>query len=403
MHHVSLRSMVLAALAVLLCTIVLLGFESSSLFMELRSSAIRTAFLRGSTSGSRTGAAELKELMTPELIAQIASQENDCLKPMHVHLVWIGDIDKAPPNRLKYTDMGYELTVHTSVEEILDGFQPYVLKAYKQAIPNVVGYDFLKLAMLYKFGGLAADADTFPAIPASEIQWPTDCDVVLGKEARANPWEKPIYRRSGANVYGLNRPFQILNWAMAASAPRNPHVKRLMEMAMMHFFGLRDMEFDVVQDVSGSGLMTDYVAMLHEQEGRSYFNVFQDGKHVPVQRLCLTDGYLYGAWIHHDFHGSWKNEQGDVTEGGGGELVSAGDTGAVQGESSQLAAGSLGEFDAGSRYEGARITTGSLGGDTTGSSQGGRARSASVILQDDAGEDLDAFHSTAGSEANVSA
>ncbi|GAB9475218.1 hypothetical protein Gpo141_00012320 [Globisporangium polare] len=250
---------------------------------------------------------DLDELMTAELIAQIESQENDCLSPMHVHLLWIGDINKAPQSRHKYTDMGYSLTVHTSAEEILEGFHPYVLEAYKLAVPNVVGYDFLKFAMLYKFGGLSADADTKPTIMASQVQWPADCDVVFGKELRNDNWRKPVFLDKGHGAYDMNRPFQILNWAMAVNKPRNPHIKELMKGAMMHFFGRRDMEQTLIQDISGSGLMSDYVALLHEKGGRSYPDVYRDeSRYYPVQGMCLTDGYLHGKWIHHDFLNSWR-------------------------------------------------------------------------------------------------
>ncbi|GAB9475222.1 hypothetical protein Gpo141_00012324 [Globisporangium polare] len=297
-----------ATLVTLSCSIALLGLESSSMGVGLHLNAIHTAFLRGSAPVNGTDEVELGELMTPELMEQIASQESDCLKPMHVHLLWIGDIDKAPTNIPKYTEMGYNLTVHTSAEDVLDGFLPHVIRAFKLSVPNVVGYDFLKFAMAYKFGGLTVDADTVPMVPASEIQWPAGCDVVLGKEARAENWEQPSYRPSGANTYGLSRPFQILNWAMAANKPRNPHVKQLMEMAMMHFLGLRDMGFNFIQDISGSGLMTDYVAMLHEQEGRRYQDVYNDERqYIPVQGLCLTDGYLHGKWIFYEAHGTWKD------------------------------------------------------------------------------------------------
>ncbi|GAB9475223.1 hypothetical protein Gpo141_00012325 [Globisporangium polare] len=251
------------------------------------------------------------EHMTPALISEIARRPaNYSLSPMHVHLVWIGDVSKAPPSMKNYTEMGYELTVHTSAEKILEGFQPHVLRAFNLAVPNIVGYDFLKLAMLYKFGGIAADADTAPARPASEIKWPKDCDVIFGKEnfIPKEQFSKPLYHTNGSRrAYPFNRPFQILNWAMAASKPRSPHIKKLLEMAMMHFLGLRDMEFDFIQDVAGSGLMTDYVALLHEQEGRNYEEVYHDGETIPVQGLCLTTGYLSGYWINHEFIGTWKD------------------------------------------------------------------------------------------------
>lgn len=250
---------------------------------------------------------DLDELMTPELIHSIETQHVNPLSPIQVHLIWIGDLSKAPNDRAKYSEQGYNLTVHTSAEEILQGFHPFVLKAYHQAIPTVVGYDFLKFALLYKHGGFAVDADTHPVTPASELKFPSDCDVIFGKEAVASKWEKPVYRQSGGPTYGLNRPFQILNWAMAAARPRNRHVKYMLRAAMMHFFGLRDMDSGLIQDISGSGLMTDYVALLHEKAGRSYRDVYLDrSRYVPVEGLCLTDGHLRGDWIDHSFLGSWK-------------------------------------------------------------------------------------------------
>ncbi|GAB9477283.1 hypothetical protein Gpo141_00014347 [Globisporangium polare] len=265
---------------------------------------------RASEQSAQTNAPhldDLDELMTPEMIKKIETQRVDPLSPVQVHLVWIGDISKAPKGRQVYIDKGYQLTVHSDPEAILDGFHPYVLKAYHQAIPTVVGYDFLKFALLYKHGGFAVDADTSPAIPASEIKFPSECDVIFGKEAVASNWDKPVFRDTGGPTYGLNRPFQILNWAMAASRPRNRHIKYMLKAAMMHFFGLRDMEGDLIQDISGSGLMTDYVALLHEKEGRNYRDVYLDrSKIVPVEGLCMTDGQLRGGWIDHHFLGSWK-------------------------------------------------------------------------------------------------
>ncbi|GAB9464466.1 hypothetical protein Gpo141_00001896 [Globisporangium polare] len=249
----------------------------------------------------------LDELMTPELIRKIESEQIDPLSPIQVHLIWIGDLNNAPEDRFRYTEQGYNLTVHTSAEEILEGFHPFVLKAYRLAIPKVVGYDFLKFALLYKYGGFAADADTKPVVHASEIKFPSDCDVMFGKEAVATDWEKPVYREKGAATYLLNRPFQILNWVMVASKPRNKHTEWFLQTAMMHFLGLRDMEYNLIQDISGSGLMTDYVALLHEQAGRDYREVYDDrDKYIPVEGLCLTDEYLTKKWIYHVFLNTWK-------------------------------------------------------------------------------------------------
>ncbi|TYZ64397.1 hypothetical protein PybrP1_012360 [[Pythium] brassicae (nom. inval.)] len=298
-HHLGYA--VIALMVVSLGCAALLGFESSFLSKNVVIATTQRA------EAASMAMFDMEELMMPELIEQIENETDDPLSPVHVHMLWIGDLNHAPYERHLYTDFGYKLTVHTDPEEILKGFHPHVLKAYKLAIPAVVGYDFLKFAMVYKYGGLSVDADTSPSIPASALHYPSDCDVVFGKEAQLSRWDRPVYRQVGSNTYGLNRPFQILNWAMAARKPRNPHIKWLMRTAMMHFFGLRDMELSLIQDISGSGLMSDYVALLHEQEGRSYPEVYRDeSKYYPVQGLCLTDGYLHGKWIRHAFHGSWK-------------------------------------------------------------------------------------------------
>jgi len=315
----SIRVATVAMVLVLLLCGVLVAFESAIVpevvVQRLRRAAPATVQLTTTTTTTTSETShkddeQYDELMTPELIAEIESrQSNEPISPMQVHLIWIGDIAKAPPSMKNYTDLGYHLTVHTSAEEILDGFHPYVLRAFNLAVPAVVGFDFLKFILLYKYGGIVGDGDTSPARLASEIKYPMECDVIFGKEnfIPKDAFTKPMYRKDGVGkTYPFNRPFQVLNWAMAASKPRNPHVKRLIEMAMMHFFGLRDMEFDFIQDVAGSGLTTDYMALLHEREGRSYQEVYSNSTVIPVRGACLTSGYLSGHWIKHDFHGSWK-------------------------------------------------------------------------------------------------
>ncbi|KAF1313164.1 hypothetical protein FI667_g17635, partial [Globisporangium splendens] len=292
----------------------LVALESSlvSTLVQLPKSALHATLLRRESNAYPLTADDLaNELLTSEWIAKIAQeQENECLNPMHVHLVWIGDIDKAPPTIHNYTDRGYRLAVHSSTEEILDGFHPYVLKAFKQAVPQVVGFDSLKFALLYKHGGLVVDADTTPSIRASELEYPMECDIIFGKETHLPKGVyagHPKYITEGARDYPFSRPYQLLNWAMVASKPRNKHIKKLMEISMMHFFGLRDTEFGTVQDMAGSGPMTDYFALLHEREGRNFPDTFDDPSIVPVDGACMTDGHLTGGWIQHPNLGSWKN------------------------------------------------------------------------------------------------
>lgn len=256
------------------------------------------------------------ELMTPALLETIRNQDSDCLDPVQVQLLWIGDMSKAPKEIRQFTDQGFNITVHTSVDEILDGFQPFVRKAFELAIPTVVGYDFLKFLLLYKYGGFVVDADTTPQLPATAVAFPVDCSVIFGKEYHMpKEWfTAPQYREEGGATYPLVRPYQLLNWAMAASTPRNVHIGRLIEMCMMRFFGLRDMEYKLIQDIAGSGLMSDYFAMLYEREGKSYPEAFDNPEIVPVDGACMADELFTGKWIFHHYLGSWKLRQQETED-----------------------------------------------------------------------------------------
>jgi len=131
--------------------------------------------------------------------------------------------------------------------------------------------------------------------------------VLLGKETHLKPgkFSAPTYRAVGGATYGYNRPFQLLNWAMAATKTRNRHVEEMIVSAMRHFFGLRDMEQDLVQDVAGSGMLSDYVALLHEQHGLDYATSFEDVRVRPMEGLCMLDDELRGGWIEHKHMASW--------------------------------------------------------------------------------------------------
>lgn len=294
------RRMVYAT-ALLSSIVVLLGY------LQIIPSLLRVDMgVEGMHLALRGGAFTQRELMTPQLIAEIENKEVDPLSPMQVHALWIGDVTKTPAAIYQYEKNGFNFTIHTNAEEILDGFHPYVLEGYKLAIPAVVGYDFLKLALLYKYGGLAVDADTVPTVNASEIEYPGECDVVFGKENHIQFDGKPTYRIEGGNTYKYSRPYQLLNWAMSTAKPRNKHIKYLLEASLMHFFGLRDMELRVIQDIAGSGLMTDYFALLCAEHNLNYPDVYHNNSIIPVDGICILDKVYWGEWIRHCSLGSWK-------------------------------------------------------------------------------------------------
>jgi hypothetical protein len=256
----------------------------------------------------------------PLMVTGYTPFERDESLPPQVHALWIGDPSLVAERLKQYGQMGFEMTIHNSIDDILDGFAPHVRHAYELAIPRVVGFDFLKLLLLYKFGGLVVDADTYPLVFAHQVTYTSDCRVLFGKEAHLDPWQfdKPTYRKVGGITYGLNRPYQLLNWAMLAREPRNKHVAELIDGAMRHFYGLRDMDESLVQDVSGSGLMSDYVALLYAEHGLDYVAAFNDMAPAvtvsAVDGLCILENELRDGWIHHDFMNTWRQPEQVVEE-----------------------------------------------------------------------------------------
>lgn len=249
------------------------------------------------------------------LLSDYTIVERDEALPPKVHALWIGDPSRVAQGLKRYGQMGFEITIHNSVDDILEGFASHVRTAYELAIPRVVGFDFLKLLLLYKHGGLVVDADTYPLVFALQVTFASECLVLFGKETHLDPWQfsAPTYRKAGGNTYGLTRPYQLLNWAMLARGPRNPHVAALIDGAMRHFYGLRDMEESLVQDIAGSGLMSDYVALLYAEHGLDFIAAFNDP--VPaasisaVDGLCMLEDELRDGWIHHDFMNTWRQPE----------------------------------------------------------------------------------------------
>lgn len=244
-------------------------------------------------------------LLLPEYVERSASDHFDA---KHVRAVWIGDLERMPARILEYHDKGYNLTLYNSAEAVLDGFSPHVRRGFQLAIPSIVSIDFLKFLLLYKYGGLVVDADTFPSVPPDGIEYPAGCDAIFGKEVhlRDDQFERPIYRKEGHNTYLYNRPFQLLNWAMVGVKPRNRHVRELINASLRHFFGMRDMVQAIIQDVAGSGLLSDYVALLHAERGLDFVAAFKDRVVHPVDGVCMNEDELHGRWIAHSFLTSWN-------------------------------------------------------------------------------------------------
>ncbi|KAF0693964.1 Aste57867_15118 [Aphanomyces stellatus] len=145
--------------------------------------------------------------------------------------------------------------------------------------------DFMKLLVLYYFGGLVTDLDTEPRKPfPSEWTGPTTtlatCDVVLGVETNCFDDEC---------VQGYVRKGQIQNWSMWARRRHSRFLGHLIEYVVDRYRNTTAFPpFDPhppVQDVAGSGPITDFVALYGNLSRPHYdVNTTDDDHATTLQR-----------------------------------------------------------------------------------------------------------------------
>ncbi|CAK4079438.1 unnamed protein product [Aphanomyces euteiches] len=128
---------------------------------------------------------------------------------------------------------------------------------YDMAHLPILQADMLKLFALYYLGGIVADLDVEPikqfpqAWSGADTPFAT-CDVVLGIETACY---------DDICVKNYVRKGQIQNWAMFARRRRSPFLGELVRYIIKKYDTFPRHRFLPVQEVAGSGCITDFVAL----------------------------------------------------------------------------------------------------------------------------------------------
>ncbi|KAF0696564.1 Aste57867_12686 [Aphanomyces stellatus] len=200
----------------------------------------------------------------------------------------------------------------------------------EQAMLNDTAYlpilqaDFMKLLVIYYLGGLVVDLDIEARAPFPDSWTGPDtalatCDVVLGVET-------DCYDDECAKT--MVRKGQLQNWAMWTRRPRSPFLGLLLEYVVAKYKTLEPHNMHItVQEVSGSGTITDFVnlyggldrphyqvtttTMGHslETDRSSVLRIVRYGEEVCVTGSHWTGGGCVGereCLIGHQFESSWR-------------------------------------------------------------------------------------------------
>ena len=130
----------------------------------------------------------------------------------------------------------------------------------------VVLADFMKLLNLFYFGGVVADFDVVPLKPFPDAWMNTPslnhCDAYFGLEHDCF---------EGDCVPSMSRSGQIQTWTTFVRRPRLAFIRYLID-AVVENIGQRDIkkDFDDIQDISGSGVITDTI---RSYLGRDYVDM----------------------------------------------------------------------------------------------------------------------------------
>lgn len=175
----------------------------------------------------------------------------------------------------------------------LQEYLPEYIGAYGQFKHNVQRADFLRLALVYVFGGFYMDLDMLALTPLDDLR---SHSLVLGEEKTVSQEEKARL--------GLKHDKRIANYMFGAE-PRHPFMKCVMER-MMEFSTVPIHSQQELLDTTGPGLLTD---MYWDNVDK-----FQDITLLENrERWCLVPGHHeischFGDYAAHLHAGTWRKE-----------------------------------------------------------------------------------------------
>ncbi len=146
--------------------------------------------------------------------------------------------------QVNHPDWNIRLYNKDDAQDILNQDLPEYIEAYNAFYHNVQKADFLRLALVYLYGGFYMDLDMLSLKPLDELR---KYNLVLGEEK--------IVCQAEQEALNLRYRLRIANY-MFGGIPKHPFLRRIMdEMAERATIILKSQQ--EILDITGPGLLTD--------------------------------------------------------------------------------------------------------------------------------------------------
>lgn len=175
---------------------------------------------------------------------------------------------------------------------ILKSYLPEYVESYNRFTHNVQKADFLRIALVYLYGGFYMDLDMLSLKPLDDLREHT---LVLAEE-------KTIGKEEQAAL-SLKYHLRIANY-MFGGIPKHPFLLKMMNK-MAHRASLTIRSQQDILDITGPGLLTD-----------TYWDTYQDFPDIVllrnIDKRCRQPYHTeiachFGDYAAHLHTGTWRN------------------------------------------------------------------------------------------------
>lgn len=221
--------------------------------------------------------------------------------PNTIHLIFLREDEVFPElfsncmQRIKNMHPFWNVHLYSerNAQEILKGHLPHYLEAYNSFQYNVQKADFLRIALVFIYGGFYMDLDMLSLKPLDELR---NLRLVLGEEKTIREQEKYIL--------GLKNSLRIANY-MFGGVPKHPFLLLLMDRMVSRSTQIVATQQELL-DITGPGLITD---LYHENA-----DLYPDITLLRnMTRMCLHPDHHeischFGDYAAHLHAGTWRTE-----------------------------------------------------------------------------------------------
>ncbi|MDD3038884.1 glycosyltransferase family 32 protein [Bacteroides sp.] len=172
--------------------------------------------------------------------------------PKNIHLIFLRKDEPFPElfekckQKIQENHLGWNIRLYNKddAENILTQYLPEYINIYNSFCYNVQKADFLRIVLVYLFGGFYMDLDMLSLKPLDELR---KYSLILGEEKTVCQSEQ--------EALNLRYQLRIANY-MFGGMPKHPFLLKMMdEMAKRAMVVLKSQQ--EILDITGPGLMTD--------------------------------------------------------------------------------------------------------------------------------------------------